>query len=193
MGGDAGEQVLDERPADALNRQVVEWCEVAQAVFGDSHRLRPGTDAPCCSDHEPFEPRLRDVAEGLRWCLVEDAGLALALDVELEGLRVLVHGEGAGAVTVGGVSVANFVTAFAFRRPVRVDGGHVSPSSAWVESVRAYAVPALLEPASHFGLVEEAAAFDFVGGELAAGGEPVDLFGLAAEHGGELVDGEEGR
>lgn len=39
--------------------------------------------------------------------------------------------------------------------------------------------------------VEEAASFDLVGGKQAAGGEPVDLLRLAAQNGGELVDGEE--
>ena len=50
-----------------------------------------------------------------------------------------------------------------------------------------------LEPACDLGLVEEPSSFDLVGGELAAGGEAVDLLGLAAEDRGKLLDGEEGR
>ena len=59
--------------------------------------------------------------------------------------------------------------------------------------VRLDAVALRLEPANDLGLVEESSALDLVGGQLAAGGEAVDLLRLAAEHGGELVDGEEGR
>jgi len=36
------------------------------------------------------------------------------------------------------------------------------------------------KPVADLASVEEAASFDFVGGKLAAGSEPVDLFGLAA-------------
>jgi hypothetical protein len=50
-----------------------------------------------------------------------------------------------------------------------------------------------LEPAHELAAVEQPAAFDLVRGELAAGGEPVDLLGLAAEDAGELVDGKESR
>ena len=61
------------------------------------------------------------------------------------------------------------------------------------EEVRLDALALCLEPADDLGLVEEATSFDLVGGQLAAGSEAVDLLGLAAEHGGELVDSEEGR
>jgi hypothetical protein len=113
---DVCEQVLDERPADALDCQVVEGCEVAEAVLGDADRLRTWPDAAGRTDHESLEPRLRNVAEG--WRLVEDAGLTLALDVELEGLCVLVDGEDARSVAPCGIPIANLVAPLAFRRPV---------------------------------------------------------------------------
>jgi len=50
-----------------------------------------------------------------------------------------------------------------------------------------------LEPAEELASLEQPSTFDLVGGELAAGGEPVDLLGLAAEDAGDLVDGQESR
>ena len=67
------------------------------------------------------------------------------------------------------------------------------PRSETTEKVRLDAFALRLEPVDDLGFGEEASSFDFVGGQLAAGGEAVDLLGLAAEHGGELVDSEEGR
>jgi hypothetical protein len=118
VAGDVREQVLDERPADPLHREVVERRGVAEAVLGDANGLRPRPHATCGADHEAVEPCLRELPEALGWRLVEDAGLARALDVELEGLRVSVNGEGARAVAPCGVPVANLVAPLAFRRPV---------------------------------------------------------------------------
>lgn len=61
------------------------------------------------------------------------------------------------------------------------------------EEVRAYAFASAFQPADNLGLGEQASALDLVGRELAAGGEPVDLLGLAAEDAGEFIDGEKGR
>jgi len=66
-------------------------------------------------------------------------------------------------------------------------------ASARVEDARGYSDSALLEPAGNLGFVEEAPAFDLVGGEVVAGCEAVDLLGLAAQDFCELVNGEEGR
>lgn len=66
-------------------------------------------------------------------------------------------------------------------------------SSEAAEGGRAYAVAPPLEPPRNLGLAEEPATLDLVGGELSAGGKPVDLLGLAAEDSREFVDGEKGR
>jgi len=50
-----------------------------------------------------------------------------------------------------------------------------------------------LEPAEELASLEQPSTFDLVRGEFAAGGEPVDLLGLAAEDAGDLVDGQESR
>jgi transcriptional regulator with XRE-family HTH domain len=50
-----------------------------------------------------------------------------------------------------------------------------------------------LEPAEELAALEQPSTFDLVGGELSAGGEAVDLLGLAAEDAGDLVDGQESR
>ncbi len=50
-----------------------------------------------------------------------------------------------------------------------------------------------LEPAEELAALDQPSAFDLVRGKLAAGGEPIDLLGLAAEDAGELVDGQESR
>jgi hypothetical protein len=60
-------------------------------------------------------------------------------------------------------------------------------------SVAGSALVLALEPAKELVSLEQPSAFDLVGGELAAGGEPVDLLGLAAEDTGDLVDGQESR
>jgi hypothetical protein len=93
MARNVGEQVLDERPADSFDREVVERREVPEAVFGDADRLRAWPHPAGRPDDEALEPRLRDIPEPLGGGLVEDASLAFSLDVELEGLRVLVNRE----------------------------------------------------------------------------------------------------
>ncbi len=113
MTGDAGEKVLDERAPDALDREIVQRREIAQAVFGDAHGLRPRPHAAGGADDEPLEPCLRDLAETFRRRPVRGAGLAPALNVELERLRVLVDREGGGAVTARRVAVADLVAPLA--------------------------------------------------------------------------------
>src|SRR5262245_56928531 len=84
------------------------------------------------------------------------------------------------------------------RSPVSVRYGRIqviapSLASPSFEQARGYAVVLSLQPAEELASLEQASAFDLVGGELAAGGEPVDLLGLAAEDAGDLVDGQESR
>jgi hypothetical protein len=55
------------------------------------------------------------------------------------------------------------------------------------------AVPLTLEPADDLVLIEEAPTLNLERRKLMRRREAVDLLGLAAEDGGEFVDGEEGR
>jgi hypothetical protein len=65
--------------------------------------------------------------------------------------------------------------------------------SAVPRGLRRYSDFATPEPPADLALVEKTAALDLVGRELAARGEAVDLLGLAAKDGSELVNGEESR
>ena len=59
------------RPTDALDREVVQWREVAEAVLRDPDRLGPRPNTSGRADHESLEPRLRDIAEPFGRRLVE--------------------------------------------------------------------------------------------------------------------------